>query len=93
MINNDMLASPNYVMQVHNSASAPAGARKGSEAIEQRFAQSFEGSDLPFTLVPMVSGSDFVPYVRLCSRMVCASGDLFLTVFFLLIITVQFFEW
>ncbi|PIA13751.1 Zn-dependent exopeptidase [Coemansia reversa NRRL 1564] len=63
-LNLDMLASPNFIAQVHNGSDASAAARSGSQQIQHVFEDYFARHAYPYQLVPMLAGSDFVPFLE-----------------------------
>ncbi|KAJ1947779.1 hypothetical protein GGF37_000156 [Kickxella alabastrina] len=62
-LNFDMLASPNYIAQVHNGTDAPENARTGSRHIQRVFEDFFGRHNYPHQVTDMLAGSDFVPFI------------------------------
>jgi Zn-dependent M28 family amino/carboxypeptidase len=62
-LNFDMLASPNYVLGIHNGST---GVLKKNESyvITSMFIEYFDYMQVPYTLIDMTSGSDFVPFIE-----------------------------
>jgi Zn-dependent M28 family amino/carboxypeptidase len=62
-INHDMLASPNYIIDVHNTSDAMY-VLEGGKTVQQMYENYYSSRNIPFTMDPMRSGSDFVPFVE-----------------------------
>jgi len=62
-LNFDMLASPNYYLGIHDGTTAVA-AQNGSEVITKMFEEYFTYIDRDYNLIPLIAGSDFVPFVE-----------------------------
>jgi len=62
-LNFDMLASPNYNIGVHDGSTAIA-AKNGSKVITTMFEDYFNLIDQDYSLIPLLVGSDFVPFVE-----------------------------
>lgn len=63
-INMDMLGSPNFVRYVYRASDSLPEAVNGSLKIQESLGAYFDSQQLPFTLTPMLSGSDFVPFME-----------------------------
>lgn len=63
-LNFDMLASPNYVPGVFDGSTAPTPLHNATNYITSALVEYFTHYGLPFLLQPMVSGSDFVPFME-----------------------------
>eukprot|EP00026_Physarum_polycephalum_P006730 Phypoly_transcript_06781.p1 GENE.Phypoly_transcript_06781~~Phypoly_transcript_06781.p1 ORF type:complete len:574 (+),score=91.52 Phypoly_transcript_06781:50-1723(+) len=63
-LNFDMLGSPNYVRQVQNSTAQTPRVNDASYRIEQLFEEFFATRRTSYEITPMVSGSDFVPFIE-----------------------------
>jgi Zn-dependent M28 family amino/carboxypeptidase len=64
--NFDMLASPNYILQIHRGSDAPEDAQPVAIALQEMFQERMEALGFMegsgYRLVPMTGGSDFVPF-------------------------------
>jgi len=62
-LNFDMLASPNYYLGIHNGATAVT-AKNQSSVITSMFVEYFDLMEIPYSLISLTSGSDFVPFIE-----------------------------
>jgi len=62
-INFDMLGSPNYIIAVHDGRTA-VKAKNESYVITGMFTEYFDYMGIPWEYSPLVSGSDFVPFIE-----------------------------
>eukprot|EP01121_Diplochlamys_sp_Union-15-3_P015521 TRINITY_DN5151_c0_g1_i2.p1 TRINITY_DN5151_c0_g1~~TRINITY_DN5151_c0_g1_i2.p1 ORF type:complete len:493 (-),score=68.30 TRINITY_DN5151_c0_g1_i2:23-1501(-) len=61
-LNFDMLASPNYIPQIHDGNSLNITARNGSKVITQVFVDYFTSKDWAYNFTGMAGGSDYLPF-------------------------------
>jgi hypothetical protein len=62
-LNFDMLASPNYVLGIHDGSTAVLKQNE-SLVITSMFIEYFDSMQLPYSLAELRSGSDFVPFIE-----------------------------
>jgi len=63
-LNFDMLASPNYVPEIHDGSDAPLNVRNGSRVIQGLFEDFYNNIlDKPYALTGMGGGSDYYPFI------------------------------
>ncbi|KAI8874376.1 hypothetical protein GQ42DRAFT_23412 [Ramicandelaber brevisporus] len=63
-LNFDMLGSPNYIPGIHNGTDAAEPIRPASIAIQNIFEDFFKAKDIPYDIIDMVGGSDFLPFIQ-----------------------------
>jgi len=62
-LNFDMLASPNYIIGVHDGRTA-VQVQNESYAITTLFLEYYDNMKIPYKLIPLDAGSDFLPFVE-----------------------------
>lgn len=62
VINADMIASPNWIMFIGNSSTAPPKAAPGFKILEQMMAKYLNGSKMSYELESLLGGSDMMPF-------------------------------
>jgi len=62
-LNFDMMASPNYALQVFNGSTAPAQIQKQCTLIQEQFEKFFTAANIPYALVAFTASSDYAPFL------------------------------